>query len=364
MAEASAGSKREISESNQRRKARHRPAPHLHSRTAWQANKQHAKPITNQRYQSDQSHKFSPIPLLCCLSLHSYHTMNPYDAQTGTERDIERLHTEQVMIIELKIDQIQPKTDKLNPLIRDIEMAVLTRVHPAIVTAIAEDKNKYEVFSVLPAANAFILHVAKPIAESTLAGGKMRVETDNGTTIFLTPVAIEESARGKKETYLKAILTIGLKTLFPGFDVLKAAVNAAATKVDMPKVDTVRAMTTQSAGGGTGKFMVVFHEPDNFKPNPTRFAMMTDIVLPGDDHADLNFSKEVKAKFNLCPNKCNRSLDYDMCTCTQKSGYGKAAKEKNKANFYARLDKKRARTLQGPPPQQEGSPGAGSSNGH
>ena len=34
MAEASAGSKREISESNQRRKARHRPAPHLHSRTA------------------------------------------------------------------------------------------------------------------------------------------------------------------------------------------------------------------------------------------------------------------------------------------------------------------------------------------
>ena len=135
----------------------------------------------------------------------------------------------------------------------------------------------------------------------------------------------------------------------------------------MPKVDTIRPMTTQGAGGGTGKFMVVFYEPDNFKPNPTRLAMMTDIILPGDDHSDLsNFQKEVKTKFNLCLGKCNRSLDYDMCTCTQKSGFGKAAKEKNKANFFARLDKKRARMHQGPPPPSPHhgrSPGAGSSSG-
>ena len=75
--------------------------------------------------------------------------MNTYDAQSGVERDIERLHGEPRMIIELAIDQIQPKTDKLNRFIPDIEMAVLTRAHPAIVAAIAEDKNKYEVSPVL-----------------------------------------------------------------------------------------------------------------------------------------------------------------------------------------------------------------------
>ena len=56
--------------------------------------------------------------------------MNAYDAQSGVERDIERLHGEPRMIIELAIDQIQPKTDKLNRFIPDIEMAVLTRAQP------------------------------------------------------------------------------------------------------------------------------------------------------------------------------------------------------------------------------------------
>ena len=186
----------------------------------------------------------------------------------------------------------------------------------------------------------------------------------------MTSEEVEESIRGKTETYLKAKITIGLLTKHQPLDILKAAVNVVAAKHDMPNVAVVRPMTTQGAAGGTGKYVVVFDEPNYFDPDPNVFHKMLDVILPNGSYAELDWDNAVKAKFNLCRGKCNRNLQYDKCVCVKATGFDKKVKEDRKAGFLARLSKKRAldesqshdgdRRLQPPPPSHGG---AGSSSG-
>ena len=154
--------------------------------------------------------------------------MNFYDGQTETERVIERLHGEEIKIVELKITSITPKPPRLNAYTGDIEMAVIERCQLSIVSAFSEDKNRNEIFRVNAADKAFVTQVAEPIAEHILPPNvtnarKFRVVARDGTIIIMTSEEVEETIRGKTETYLKAKLTIGLRTKHQPLEVLKAA---------------------------------------------------------------------------------------------------------------------------------------------
>ena len=94
--------------------------------------------------------------------------MSFYDGQTETERVIERLHGEDIKIVELKIVTITPKPPYLSAYTEDVEMAVIERCQPSIVAAFSEDKNRNEIFRVNAADGAFIVQVAEPIAEHIL----------------------------------------------------------------------------------------------------------------------------------------------------------------------------------------------------
>ena len=94
--------------------------------------------------------------------------MNFYDDQTDTERIIERLHEEEIKIVELKIVSITPIPPRLNTYTEDIELAVIERCKPSIVSAFSADKNRNEIFRVNAASEAFIAQVAEPIAKTIL----------------------------------------------------------------------------------------------------------------------------------------------------------------------------------------------------